>query len=94
MALALYRKYRPATFADVMQAMAAATIAALPDRSAVAVGRLTGLAYALEHPDLRRRVLLAHLCAGRGSFGPPRLPASVWLLAHRRALPNERRLLR
>jgi len=45
-----------ATFADVMRAMAAATIAALPDRSVVAVGRLTGLAYALEHPELRRRV--------------------------------------
>lgn len=45
-----------ATFADAMRAIAAATIAALPDRSVVAVGRLTGIAYALEHPELRRRV--------------------------------------
>jgi len=45
-----------ATFAEAMRAMAAATIAALPDRSVVAVGRLTGIAYALEHPGLRQRV--------------------------------------
>jgi AcrR family transcriptional regulator len=45
-----------ATFADAMHAMAAATIAALPDRSLVAAGRLTGMAYALDHPKLRRRV--------------------------------------
>jgi AcrR family transcriptional regulator len=45
-----------ATFADAMRAMAAATIAALPDRSVVVVGRLTGMAYALEHPELRQRV--------------------------------------
>jgi AcrR family transcriptional regulator len=45
-----------ATFAEAMRAMAEATIAALPDRSAAAVGRLTGLAYALEHPELRQRV--------------------------------------
>jgi len=45
-----------ATFADAMRAIAAATIAALPDRSLVAVGRLTGIAYALEHPEFRRRV--------------------------------------
>jgi AcrR family transcriptional regulator len=45
-----------ATFAEAMHAMAEATIAALPDRSVVAVGRLTGMAYALEHPELRQRV--------------------------------------
>src|SRR5215471_12831902 len=45
-----------ATFADAMRAMAAATIAALPDRSVVAVGRLTWIAYTLEHPELRQRV--------------------------------------
>jgi AcrR family transcriptional regulator len=45
-----------ATFAELMRAMAAATLAALPDRSAVAVGRLTGMAHALEHPELQRRV--------------------------------------
>src|SRR5262247_2432068 len=43
-----------ATFAELMRAMAAATIAAMPDRSAVAVGRLTGVAYTLEHPELAR----------------------------------------
>lgn len=46
-----------ATFADAMRAMAIATIAAMPDRSVAAVGRLTGMAYALEHPALRQRVL-------------------------------------
>lgn len=46
-----------ATFAELMRAMAAATIAAMPDRSAVAFGRLTGIAYALEHPEMRQRVL-------------------------------------
>lgn len=46
-----------ATFAELMRAMAAATIAAMPDRSAVAFGRLTGIAYALEHPEMRKRVL-------------------------------------
>lgn len=45
-----------ATFAELMRAMAAATIAAIPDRSAVAVGRLTGVAYTLEHPELQQRV--------------------------------------
>jgi len=45
-----------ATFAEAMRAMAEATIAALPDRSLVAVGRLTGMAYTLQHRELRRRV--------------------------------------
>lgn len=45
-----------ASFADLMRAMAAATIAAMPDRSGAAVGRLTGVAYTLEHPELRQRV--------------------------------------
>jgi AcrR family transcriptional regulator len=45
-----------ATFAEVMRAMAAAVIEAMPDRSVVAFGRLTGMAYALERPELRRRV--------------------------------------
>src|SRR6478752_7569180 len=36
-----------ATFGDAMHAMAAAVIEAMPDRSAVAVGRLTGMAYSL-----------------------------------------------
>ena len=33
-----------ASFAEIMRAMADATIAAIPDRSSAAVGRLTGLA--------------------------------------------------
>jgi len=45
-----------ATFADVMQALAAATIAALPDRGKAAVGRLTGMAYTLAQDELRARV--------------------------------------
>lgn len=45
-----------ATFAELMRAMAAATIAAMPDRAAVAVGRLTGVAYTLENPELQHRV--------------------------------------
>lgn len=45
-----------ATFAEAMRAMATALIEAMPDRSAVAVGRLTGIAYTLDHPDMQRRV--------------------------------------
>ena len=45
-----------ASFADVMRAIADATIAILPDRSTVAVGRLTGMAYALSHEEMRAKV--------------------------------------
>lgn len=45
-----------ATFLEIMRAMAKATIAALPDRRAAAVGRLTGLAYTLTHEEMRARV--------------------------------------
>lgn len=45
-----------ATFAEAMQALARATIAAVDDRTAVAVGRLTGLAYTLKNADMRARV--------------------------------------
>jgi len=45
-----------ASFPEVLRAMAAATIAALPDRSVAAVGRLTGIAYALQQPELQQRV--------------------------------------
>jgi AcrR family transcriptional regulator len=45
-----------ATFAEAMRALAAATIAAMPERSVAVVGRLTGIAYTLEHPELRQRV--------------------------------------
>ena len=45
-----------ATFGDVMRALAAATLAALPDREKAAVGRLTGMAYTLTQDQLRDRV--------------------------------------
>src|SRR3954453_12260314 len=38
-----------ATFAEAMHAIAKATLAAVHDRTPVAVGRLTGIAYALTH---------------------------------------------
>jgi AcrR family transcriptional regulator len=46
-----------ATFAEAMHALAKATLAAVHDRTPVAVGRLTGLAYALTSAGLRARVL-------------------------------------
>lgn len=45
-----------ASLAEVMRAMADATIAAIPDRRAAAVGRLTGLAYTLAHEEMRKHV--------------------------------------
>ena len=45
-----------ASFAEVMQALAAATVAALPDRQKAAVGRLSGMAYTLTQDELRVRV--------------------------------------
>jgi AcrR family transcriptional regulator len=45
-----------ATFAEAMRALAEATLAAVHDRTPVAVGRLTGLAYALTNSELRARV--------------------------------------
>lgn len=44
------------SFPAIMRAMADATIAALPDRAAAAVGRLTGLAYTLTHERMRAQV--------------------------------------
>jgi AcrR family transcriptional regulator len=44
------------SFREIMGAMAEATIAAIPDRRAAAVGRLTGLAYTLTHEELRAQV--------------------------------------
>ena len=50
-------KVKPgATFSEIMGAMAEATIAAIPDRRAAAVGRLTGLAYTLTHEEMRVQV--------------------------------------
>ena len=69
-----------ATFADVMHAMAEATLEAIPARTTAAVGRLTGLAYALESPALRARV--REFTAASYEFG------AEWL----RTLGDEREL--
>jgi AcrR family transcriptional regulator len=69
-----------ATFAEVMRAMAEATIEAIPERTTAAVGRLTGLAYALTSPGLRARV--REITAGSYEFG------AEWL----RTLGDEREL--
>lgn len=47
---------RGMSFAEVMRALAEATVAALPDREAAAVGRLTGMAYTLTREELRAQV--------------------------------------
>ena len=74
-----------ATFAEAMRAIAAATIEAMPDRSLVAVGRLTGMAYALEQPELRTRV--HEITAARFEFG------AAWLQSltdgHELPMPKE-----
>ena len=50
-------KIKPgATFAEAMHALAKATLAAVDERTPVAVGRLTGLAYTLKNRELRARV--------------------------------------
>jgi AcrR family transcriptional regulator len=41
---------------DAMRALATATIEAIPERATAAAGRLSGLAHALEHPELGRKV--------------------------------------
>src|SRR5215471_8914951 len=56
-----------ATFPEILQAMARATLDAIPDRSTVAVGRLTGLAYTLTHEELRVKV--ADFTAQSYAFG-------------------------
>ena len=45
-----------ATLAEAMRAIAEATLVAVDERTPVAVGRLTGLAYTLTNPDFRARV--------------------------------------
>lgn len=45
-----------ASLADAMRALAQATLDTIPERSPAAVGRLTGLAYALTQEPLRARV--------------------------------------
>lgn len=44
------------TFAEKMRALAAATLAAVPERREMAVGYLTGRAYALGRPEIHARV--------------------------------------
>src|SRR5512143_531269 len=56
-----------ATFAEAMRALAKATLAAVQDRTPVAVGRLTGLAYTLTNSELRARVL--EVTKGSYEFG-------------------------
>jgi AcrR family transcriptional regulator len=56
-----------ASFAEIMMAMAEATIAAIPERQDAAVGRLTGLAYTLSHGELRAQV--AKVTAESYAFG-------------------------
>ena len=46
-----------ATFAEAMHAFAKATLAAVDQRAPAAIGRLTGLAYALKNAELRSRVV-------------------------------------
>ncbi len=49
--------FRPGSnFAEKMHALAKATVAAIPQRRTVAVGRLTGMAYALTHQRIRSKV--------------------------------------
>lgn len=69
-----------ASLAEVMRAFAEATLAVIPERKTAAVGRLTGLAYALTNPDLRMR--LHDVTADSYAFG------AEWL----RGLGDEREL--
>jgi AcrR family transcriptional regulator len=49
--------FRPgSSFAEKMHAYAKATVAAIPERRTAAVGRLTGMAYALTHQRIRSQV--------------------------------------
>ncbi len=45
-----------ATFADVMRAIAEATLAVIPERAAAAGGRMRGIAFTLGNPALQSRV--------------------------------------
>jgi AcrR family transcriptional regulator len=50
-------KVKPgASLPEIMRALAKATIAVMPDRKAMAVGRLTGVAYTLRQKDLLAQV--------------------------------------
>jgi len=69
-----------ATFAQAMQAFAKATLAAVDERAPAAVGRLTGLAYALKKKELRSRVVEVTKDSYEfgaewlSTFGPAELP--------------------
>jgi AcrR family transcriptional regulator len=69
-----------ATFAEAMRAMAEAALQAIPERTTAAVGRLTGMAYALNSPELQARV--REVTAGSYELG------AEWL----RTLGDEREL--
>ena len=56
-----------ATFAEAMHAFAKATVAAADERAPAAIGRLTGLAYALKNVELRSRVV--EITKGSYEFG-------------------------
>jgi len=43
------------SFAEMLQALAAATVAAIPERRAAAIHYLSGGAYALNHPEIQAR---------------------------------------
>ena len=70
-----------ASLAQAMRALAEATLAAIPERAPVAVGRLQGLAYALTSEALRARV--EEVTAASYAFG------AEWLrgLEDKRGLP-------
>src|SRR3954454_23830857 len=69
-----------ATFAEAMHAFAKATLAAVDQRAPVAIGRLTGLAYALKKAELRSRVVEVTKSSYEfgaewlGAFDPGELP--------------------
>lgn len=56
-----------ASLAQVMRAIAEATLAVIPDRTSAAVGRLTGMGYALTNADLRAQV--QQITADHYAFG-------------------------
>ena len=50
-------RFKPGSgLAGLLEAMAEATIEAIPERSSAAVGRLSGLAYAMSHETMRQQV--------------------------------------
>jgi AcrR family transcriptional regulator len=61
-------KFKPgASFAEILRALADATLAAMPDRRDAAGGRLTGMAYALRHEPMQARV--REMTAASYAFG-------------------------